>query len=106
MSKEIWMNEGERIEENDTETGEECELNEMRRFADHVEWVYLHGDQEFDSTEMIQHLGMLEEIKQFCNDMRRRAEEENRRHLFEIADAASDRVRDVQRMIEKKYFKE
>ena len=106
MSKEIWMNEEEQMGENDIETGDEFELNEIKRFADHVEWVYLHGDQVFDSTEMIQHLAMLEEIKQICNDMRRRAEEENRKHLFEIADAVSDRVRDVQRMIEKKYFKE
>lgn len=105
MSKEIWMNE-ERMEEKDTETDEEFELNDIKGFVDHVEWVYLHTDQEFDSGEMVQHLGMLEEIKQLCNDIRRRAEEENKKHIFEIADAVSDRVRDVQRMIEKRCFKE
>lgn len=96
MSKEIWMNEEEEIEE--------IKLNDMKKFVDHVEWVYLHTDQVFDSEEMVEHLAMLEEIKQFCNDMEKRAKEENRERLLEIANTVYKRVRNVQYMIEERYF--
>lgn len=98
------MNEDEQIEEVDTEMDEERELNEMEGFAKYMEMKYLDTDQVFDSTEMVQHLAMLEKIKQFCNDIIMKAEKGNRRHLLELANAVYKRVRDVQRMIEKKYF--
>lgn len=102
QEKKQMMDHLECMEEKCVEEG--YHLNDVEMLADQMERAYLHTNQVFNSTEMVEHLAMLEQAKQVCIDAIRRAERENRKHLLEVANAVYKRVRNVQSMIEERYF--